>query len=174
MLLSTEIFDTVVATLNPTRAAAHSAVSGQRRSPRVPVANRLTILPFASGAEGLAGFDFPLDESGALQIPLADPVSVPVRDLSRGGLRFMTPRRLSLDTPFVLLLPSGARSQAGASASPVAIECTVTYWQPIQAGLFAIGAQFLRELKPFRVPTTPITILLPGFGNPAADLRKAI
>jgi hypothetical protein len=132
----------------------------------------MTVVPFATGAESLAGLDFPVDRTGTLRIPLADPVSVPIRDISRGGVRFMTPRRLALDTPFVLLLPSGYENQPGVTQAPTALECTVTYWQPIQRDLFAIGAQFIRELKPFRAPTTPVTILLPGFGAPC-DLRVA-
>ena len=174
MLLPTEMFDQIVTTLNPARSAVPVAGGGQRRSARTPLSTRLTIVPFATGAEGLAGFDFPIDRSGSLQIPLADPVSVPVRDLSRGGMRFMTPRRLALDTPFVLLLPASDTARVGIAAAPIAIECTVTYWQPVQRDLFAIGAQFLRELKPFRIPTTPTTILLPGFGAMPTDLRAAV
>lgn len=176
MLLSAEMFDRVVTVLNPERSAVPMAGGGQRKSPRVPITTRLTLVPFATGAEGLAGYDFPLDRSGSLQIPLADPVSVPIRDLSRGGLRFMTPRRLALDTPFVLLLPAFTPGSlpAGVSAPPLAIECTVSYWQPIQRDLFAIGAQFLRELKSFRAPATPPTILLPGFGSMPAELRTAV
>ncbi|MGH2549479.1 MAG: hypothetical protein ACRDHN_08820 [Thermomicrobiales bacterium] len=174
MLLSTEMFEQVVATLNPARSAVPVAGGGQRRSARIPIATRLTLVPFATGAEGLAGFDFPMDRTGSLRIPLADPVSVPIRDLSRGGIRFMTPRRLALDTPFVLLLPASVASLPEVASSPIAIECTVTYWQPVQRDLFAIGAQFLRELKPFRVPTTPTTILLPGFGALSTELRAAI
>lgn len=172
MLLSSEMFDRVVTSLHPGRSGTSAAGGGQRQTPRIPVTTRLTIVPFATGAESLAGFDFPIDRTGSLRIPLADPVSVPVRDLSRGGIRFMTPRRLSLDTPFVLLLPSGYESHSTLASSPTALECTISYWQPIQRDLFAIGAQFIRELKPFRVPTTPVTILLPGFGMPN-DLRVA-
>ena len=177
MLLSTEMFDQVIATLNPARATMPVAAGGQRRSVRVPVTTRLTMVPFATGAEGLAGFEFPVDRTGSLRIPLADPVSVPVRDLSRGGVRFMTPRRLALDTPFVLLLPPNGLKMGGTgggTASPIAIECTVTYWQPIQRDLFAIGGQFIRELKPFRVPTATTTILLPGFGSVPTEMRSAV
>ncbi len=173
MLLSSEMFDRVIASVHPGRATASAGIGGgQRLSPRIPISTRLTLIPFATGAESLAGFDFPVDRTGTLRIPLADPVSVPVRDISRGGVRFMTPRRLALDTPFVLLLPSGYGDQPGVTQSPTALECTVTYWQPVQRDLFAIGAQFIRELKPFRVPATPVTILLPGFGAPG-DLRAA-
>ncbi|QOV87517.1 hypothetical protein [Humisphaera borealis] len=174
MLLPPELFDQVVSALSPARAAVPLTGGGQRQSARVPVATRLTIVPFATGAEGLAGFDFPLDRDGTLRIPLADPVSVPVRDLSRGGIRFMTPRRLALDTPFVVLLPPTTPSMPGVAARPLAIECTVTYWQPVQRDLFAIGAQFLRELKSFRAPATATTILLPGFGGLPATLRPAV
>lgn len=169
MLLSTELFDSFVTSLNPGPAAAPSPVDGggQRRSPRVPVSTRLTLVPFATGAEELAGFDFPIDRNGSLRIPLADPVSVPIRDLSRGGLRFMMPRRLALDTPFVLLLPTSSPELSAPPplAASLAIECTVTYWQPVRRDLFAIGAQFLRVLTPFHAPATQVSVLLPNFAE---------
>jgi len=172
MLLSSEQFDSILTTLRTGREnePAPADGGGLRKSPRVPVSTRLTLIPFASGAEDLAGFDFPLDKEGWLKIPLADPLSVPIRDISRGGLRFLSPRRLPLDTPFVLLMPP-AGSAAGATDTPaqhLAIECMVTYWQPLKRDLFAIGAQYIRALAPFRPIAAAPTILLPGFGQLAA------
>ena len=185
MLLAVELFETVVAALHPGRAAAAASTAvidgaegggGLRRGHRVPVTTRLTVIPFAPGAEGLGGYDFPRNPNGSLRMPLADPVSVPVRNLGRGGVRFLMARRLPLDTPFVLLLPPVPKSAgtlaAGqptggspAAARPLAVECTVTYWQPIQRDLFAIGAQFVRVLEAFAAPQQPPIIALPGFGD---------
>src|SRR5437879_162661 len=111
MLLSNELFEEVLGSITAMLASAPAVAvnvptgGGQRRDPRIAVNNRLTLFPFSPGAEGLAGYDFPRLSNGSLQLPLADPVSVPIRDLSRGGVRFLMPRRLPLDTPFVLLLP---------------------------------------------------------------------
>ena len=165
MLLANELFEEVLGTLTasagvPAAAAATTGPTGggKRREPRIPLNQRLTLFPFAPGAEGLAGYDFPRNAKGGLEIPLSDPLSVPVRDLSRGGLRFLMPRRLPLDTPFVLLLP---RVQMAGSPmgrpTPTAVECTVTYWQPIQRDLFGIGARFLRLLTGFARPLSTLT-----------------
>lgn len=162
MLLAADLFETVIRSLNPGRAVAVAGPTpasptapptgtgggGLRRGLRVPVATRLTVIPFAPGAEGLGGYDFPPGADGSPRMPLADSLSVPVRDLGRGGVRFLMPRRLPLDTPFVLLLPpagwTAARHTADAGpaddARPIAVECTVTYWQPLRRDLFAIGA----------------------------------
>ena len=182
MLLANELFEEVLGTLTAGVSAAATTVptgGGQRREPRIPLSQRLTLIPFAAGAEGLAGYDFPRTSRGELQIPLSDPLSVPVRDLSRGGLRFLMPRRLPLDTPFVLLLPRlpMAGSPVGRS-TPTAVECTVTYWQPIQRELFGIGARFLRLLPGF-VPSAikPGVVLgtMPsGTTKPAADVPARI
>ncbi|MDB5294727.1 MAG: hypothetical protein JWO31_710 [Phycisphaerales bacterium] len=174
MLLPAEQFDAVVAALYPGRTAAAVAGAGtdggQRRGPRIPVATRLTMIPFVPGAEGLGGYDFPPGPNGSPCLPLAEPVSVPVRDLSRGGLRFLMPRRLPLDTPFVLLMPAaGPVPATGVGPVPVAVECSVSYWQPVRRDLFAIGARFVRALPTFAAPRQPPTILLPGFGEVAGD-----
>jgi hypothetical protein len=196
MLLAAELFETIVASLNPGRAAAAATLAaapaasplsgiggGLRQGHRIPVATRLTVIPFAPGAEGFGGYDFPLAADGSPNIPLADPVSVPVRDLSRGGVRFLMPRRLPLDTPFVLLLPPvpkaahrAAAAHPAADARAMAVECSVIYWQPIQRDLFAVGAQFVRVLPQFAASGQPPAILLPGFGDLAADvaLRPAV
>lgn len=174
MLLATDQFDAIVAALHPASASIPADAingGGQRRSPRVPVLTRVTLVPFAAGAEGLAGYDFPIDRTGSLRMPLADPVSVPIRDLSSGGIRFMMPHRLALDSAFVLLLP-GVNSEPvlpqAAGQSLMAVECTVTYWQPIRRDLFAIGAQFLRTLAPFRASDKPATVLLPDLNDASA------
>jgi hypothetical protein len=191
MLLAADVFEGIAARLTadapgpvPIVAALAAAVSttggGQRRGPRTAVGGRLTVIPFAPGAEGLAGYDFPLGPDGSPQIPLAEPLSVPLRDLSRGGVRFMTSSRLPLDTPFVLLLPRppavpetgdfgiAAALVGGKSLPPFAVECAVTYWQPVRRDLFAVGARFRRELMGFGAPSRPAVVVLPGFADPAA------
>src|SRR5688572_32876256 len=121
MLLPAELFDEVLGCVTEGAGDAASGSSmglptggGQRRGPRVTIGGRFTLIPFAPGAEGLAGYDFPRNADGSPQLPLAGPLSVPVRDVSRGGLRFLMPRRLPLDTPFVLLLP---RKNAGENST---------------------------------------------------------
>ena len=201
MLLAAEMFDGIVARLSadaagvrsalppqmaaPTAAAVSITGGGLRRGPRVNVGGRLTVIPFAPGAEGLGGYDFPAGADGSPQVPLADPLSVPVRDLSRGGLRFLSGRRLALDTAFVLLLPRpavphgisdvgiAAALYAGKSRPPLALECTVTYWQPVRRELFAIGARFRRELPGFVAPTKPAAVVLPGYEEPAEGPTQA-
>lgn len=159
MLLEEPVFDQILQSLHATRellAVVGSAGGGHRRAPRFATNSRLTIFPFAPGSESLGGYDFPVDAAGKLQIPLGQPISVPVRDLSRGGLRFLMPRRVPLDTPFVLMLPNPLR------AEPIGVECSVTYWQPIERELFAIGAQFRRQLAAFVIPSTPPVEALPA------------
>jgi hypothetical protein len=176
MLLASELFDTILSTMSvrtgPGGLALPQTGGGQRRGPRVPVASRLTVVPFAPGAEGLLGFDFPRDADGLLKLPLGDPQSVPVRDLSRGGVRFLMPRRLPLETPFVLMLPRSSDP----SADPVAVESSVTYWQPINRDLFAIGAQFHRVLEGFAAPSVTPAVVLPQLDDPATlmALRPAV
>ena len=180
MLLPADMFEEMVSTLASratavaARAAAPSGaapVRQRRAMPRVPVASRLTLVPFAPGAERFGGYDFPRDRLGLLKMPLGETQSVPVRDLSRGGIRFLMPRRVPLDTPFVLLLPAVLES-----ASPVAVECSVTYWQPIQRELFAIGAQFNRILEGFATPAQSPTVVLPhlDIASGLLSLRAAV
>ncbi|HEX8914946.1 MAG TPA: PilZ domain-containing protein, partial [Humisphaera sp.] len=174
MLLAADQFDQVIASMSVRQDAVGAGLrtsGGQRRAPRIPVLSRLTVVPFAPGSEGLAGYEFPRDAAGKLRMPLGEPQSVPVRDLSRGGVRFLMPRRLPLETPFVLVLPR----PAGESA-PLAVEATVTYWQPIARDLFAIGAQFHRLLDGFAAPAATPTVVLPQLDDAAtvAALRPAV
>jgi hypothetical protein len=165
MLLEPEIFERILHladTDGVVLAPAGNAGGGHRRSPRFAINTRLTVIPFAPGSEGLGGYEFLRDRNGHLQLPLASPLLVPVRDLSRGGMRFLMPHRIPLDTPFVLQLPRPLEE-------PLSIEASVSYWQPLEKGLFAIGAQFRRELIGFVAPTAAPTIVLPDFAEqPAA------
>jgi hypothetical protein len=160
MLLAPELFDQILVSLDSDAALLAGATAGgggQRRAPRFATTARVTLIPFAPGTEGLGGYDFLRDADGRLQLPLGQPQRVPVRDLSRGGMRFLMPCRIPLDTPFVLLLP-----RTGFDTVPLALEASVTYWQPVQRDLFAIGAQFRRELQGFVAPSATPALVLPN------------
>jgi hypothetical protein len=86
MLLAANVFNAVIDGLE---SDARRGVRSPRRDPRVLLSTRVTILPCPQGVEQ----------------GLGAPLSVPVRDLSRGGLRFLLPRRLPLDTQFIAVLP---------------------------------------------------------------------
>ena len=154
MMLSANLFEGVLSALGAEWAAV-SPAGGDRRQPRVSAGGRVVIVPCPEGVE--AGHKPPL--------------SVPVRDLSRGGVRFLMPRRLPLDTQFVLLLPRAVEAPVVAKsggtptpAAPLAVECTVIYWQPLARELFAIGGQFTRVLSgaEFRAPAQAPRVVLPG------------
>src|SRR4051812_19937426 len=131
MLLEPEIFDQILEMVDTDHVRpipAGNAGGGHRQSPRFTTTTRLTVIPFAPGSEGLGGYDFLRHRTAPLHLPLAPPLLVPVRDLSRGGVRFLMPGRLPLDTPFVLQLPRSRQN-------PVSVEASVTYWQPIEKNL---------------------------------------
>jgi len=124
MDLTSELFRQIVEspeTEASSRAGAEVSRVEQRRTPRTRLDVEATLLPF-SDRVGLK------------------PVSVLVRDLSRGGLRFLHDQPLPLGEAFGLLLPD-------ASGRPIVILCTVTYWQPLSPELFAIGARFCQVLR---------------------------
>ena len=169
-MLSANLFEGVVSAMGAEWAAVTPS-GGDRREPRVSAGGRVVIVPCPEGVD--AGHKPPL--------------SVPVRDLSRGGVRFLMPRRLPLDTQFVLLLPRIAEAPpakapaAGApapkktlAATPLAVECTVIYWQPLARELFAIGGQFTRVLSgaEFQAPAHAPRVVLPGHaaGDPGAEV----
>ena len=171
MMLSENLFEGVLTALGAEWAAV-SPPGGGRREPRVSAGGRVVIVPCPEGVD-------------AGQKP---PLSVPMRDLSRGGVRFLMPRRLPLDTQFVLLLPRSAEAphakgptavaaaKKTASAAPLAVECTVIYWQPLARELFAIGGQFTRVLSggEFQAPTHAPRVVLPGHAadDPGAEAVK--
>jgi hypothetical protein len=103
MLLAANVFNAVIDGLeSDARRGARSA----RRDPRVLLSTRLNILPCPQGVEH----------------GLGAPLSVPVRDLSRGGLRFLLPRRLPLDTQFIAMLPGAGHLAHVSAAEPAASE----------------------------------------------------
>jgi hypothetical protein len=172
MMLSENLFDGVLTALGAEWSAVPPS-GGGRREPRVSAGGRVIIVPCPEGVD-------------AGQKP---PLSVPMRDLSRGGVRFLMPRRLPLDTQFVLLLPKSPEappvkgpSPAGVTkkttpVAPLAVECTVIYWQPLARELFAIGGQFTRVLSSgeFQAPAHTPRLVLPGHaaGDPGAEAVEA-
>lgn len=122
MQLTAERFREIVGA--PEEGAAGASRDGRekRRAPRSALEVSATLMPFS---ERFAG----------------ENVEAPVRDLSRGGFGFFHDRRLPLGEQFALLLPDAA------GGHPVAILCTVTYWQPLAEGFYAVGAQFCRVLR---------------------------
>jgi hypothetical protein len=117
MLLAPKVFNAVIDGLE---SDARRGLRSARRDPRVLLSTRLSILPCPQG----------------LEHGLGAPLSVPVRDLSRGGLRFLLPRRLPLDTQFVAILPGAghlahisAATEPGPSESPLPVN-PVEWLQP--------------------------------------------
>ena len=181
MLLDANVFKGIVHSME---SESRRGTRGQRREPRVLLCTRMTILPCPNGIEAGVGV----------------PLSVPVRDLSRGGLRFLLPRRLPLDTQFVVLLPNleevldkavvdateldavtaavtvGAQPQSSPHPEhPLAMLCSVAYWQPLAKDVFAIGGQFMQPVATLKVPTIAPRIVLPGAaeGDGAAEKQPS-
>ena len=160
MLLAANEFNTAIDALEV--EAQRSSSRPARREPRVQLSTRIIILPCPQGVENGIGA----------------PLSVPVRDLSRGGLRFLLPRRLPLDTQFIVVLPAGGTidqpvcvdpAAIRASIAPMKVLCGVAYWQPIAKDLYAIGGQFQREVQGITMPDGEPRIVLPGEADGDAD-----
>ena len=168
MLLTADLYDGMLDALGAGPAMAAGG-GGQRRGPRASLDARLTIIPCPEGADG----------------PHWPPLAVPVRDLSRGGLRFLLPRRLPLDTRFIVLLPrqekvadwrsdgvmecapdgdaaSSTPSLRHSTTPPLPVECVVAWWQPLARDLFALGGQFVRVASGVAAPAVAPRVVLPG------------
>src|SRR2546428_556530 len=98
-------------------SAAAAADRERRREPRVGVRSKVILIPLIDG-HGLG----------------PKPVTVPLRDISAGGIGFFHSEKVGLDAQFVALLPHGIDS--------VAVLCQVAYYQPLGERLFAVGARF--------------------------------
>ena len=162
MLLSADAFNEVVESLGANPALAGSWAGDQRREPRVVLDRRVTLVPYDESMDGSYGA----------------PLSAPLRDLSRGGFRLLLPYRMPLDTPFVALLPrrpgyDGSGEPRG-GARPLAVQCVVTYWQPIARDLFAVGGQFLKVLTGTDLPNGSPEVLLPDFTGGKAGVAELL
>jgi hypothetical protein len=124
MELTADMFKEMVGPL-----AGDAACAGDRRGPRTPTQASVTLLPFSDA--------FSLHA-----------IRVPVRNVSRGGFRFLYDRPVALGESFAVVLPE-------TSAPPMVILCTVAHWEPLAADLYAIGARFAQVL---RQPRTPIEL----------------
>ncbi len=128
MQLSDGLLEHIVASLDarasagptPVAVEAGQVTESRRREPRVGVAARITLIPITES------------------LPAA-PFTVPLRDLSAGGLGFLHTDRLGLDEQFVALLPDGRDAMA--------VLCRVAYYQPLGERLYAVGATFVRVLR---------------------------
>lgn len=117
----------------------------QRRTPRTRIDVLATLLPFS---DRFASHGF----------------TVPIRDVSRGGFRFLHDRPVPLGEHFGLLLPA-------ASGRPIVVLCTIAYWQPLDRGLYAVGARFCRVL---RTTETGLQLMLePVISSEPDESRKA-
>ena len=122
MTLSARQFSKLMRDLNR-EEEAQDVVPGHnnRRSPRIALQNRATIIPHLEGT-------------------MKQAVGVEVRDFSARGIRFLHSARLPRGTQFILALPQ----QAG---DPVQILCTVAHCRVTSEGPFSVGAEFTCVLK---------------------------
>ena len=154
MRLSDGLLEHIVASLDA-RATADAADAGpaagepgpatesRRREQRVGVAARITLIPVTE------------------TLPAA-PFTVPLRDLSAGGLGFLHTERIGLDEQFVALLPDGRDSMA--------VLCRVAYYQPLAERLYAVGATFVRVLR--QSAAADEAAALPISARQPADARR--
>jgi hypothetical protein len=119
MQITAESFQQMVGEL--TSLAPGPSAEDRRRSRRTALDLSATLMPFS---EQIA----------------KENLEVPIRDLSRGGFAFLHDRRLPLGEQFALLLHES-------SGKPLAILCTIAWWQPLDDGFYAIGAKFCRLLR---------------------------
>lgn len=121
MQLSNALFEQIVATLNAPPSAMPEAPAGEgqrRREQRVGVRAEVTVIPLTDTAA---------------------PFSVPVRDVSPGGIGFYHSAPIALDEQFVVMLPQ--------ENDVLAVLCQVAHYQPLAARVFAVGARFVRVLR---------------------------
>ena len=119
MQLTSELFAQLLRTGNSGPEAA--LANDRRRTPRTPLELDAMLMPFSDRFA-------------------AENIEVPVRDISRGGFSFIHDGHLPLGEQFALLLPE-------TSGRPLAVLCTIAWWQPLESGLNAIGATFSRVLR---------------------------
>jgi hypothetical protein len=121
MQLSAKQFAQILQQLDSLNGEAPPAGSDKRRSARVALKQRATIVPYISGAPGQG-------------------VGVEVCDFSPRGLRFLHSAAVKRGEQFVLQLPQQ-------SGEPVSILCTVVHCKTTSQGPFSIGAEFTCALR---------------------------
>jgi hypothetical protein len=107
------------ATVGASKAAG--GVGVRRRSPRITVEARATIIPCSPASDRRQ-------------------VVVSVRDVSADGIGLLYHQPMANGQQFILVLPSAA------GAGTKAILCTAAWWQPMGEQSFAVGARFGREI----------------------------
>ena len=125
--LAAPLFEQIVSAFDapiPPAGATGATGTQRRREPRVGISARVTLIPL-TGDDTLA----------------PGPITVPLRNLSAGGIGFLHGDKVRLDEQFVVLLPHGGTRDS------VAVLCQVAYYQPLADRLFAVGARFVRVLK---------------------------
>jgi hypothetical protein len=121
MHLSTKQFSEILSGLGNDVRDPSFAGSDKRRAHRVPVNNRVTIIPDITGENPQA-------------------VGVELRDISPRGIGFLHSRALPSGGQFVLELPQTA-------GEPVRMLCSVVHSKPTNEGPFAVGAEFTCVLQ---------------------------
>jgi hypothetical protein len=114
MDLSPELYEQITGSINVVSQDAPR--EADRRSPRVRLSSHLSVSMWSDPAS---------------------PLSVRVRDLSKGGIGLFHSQRVGLDEQIVIRFPLKDNQT-------VAVLGTVVYWEPLAEKLFGIGVQFDR------------------------------
>ena len=129
MNLSTQEFAKIVRELSGDEPRMAFPGKNNRRSARVELKHRATIIPQVDGVPG-------------------EGEGVEVRDFSPRGIRFLYSARLPRGDQFVLALPQH-------TGDPVEILCTVVHCRVTAEGPFSIGAEFTCALRKPQAPRPP-------------------
>jgi hypothetical protein len=121
MELTADMFRKIVETSEPGMVLGGRNDREQRKTPRTRLAVHAALMPFS--------------DRFALET-----IVTPVRDVSRGGFKFLHDHQVPLGEQFAMVLSESA-------GRPIVILCTVAYYQPLAEDLFAIGARFCRVLS---------------------------
>jgi hypothetical protein len=114
MDLTPELYQEITETINVVSQDAPRVAD--RRAPRLRLSSHLSVVLWSD--------------------PSA-PLSVRIRDLSRGGLGLFHSERIGLDEQIVIRFPLK-------DDRTVAVLGTVVYWEPLAENLYGIGVQFDR------------------------------
>jgi hypothetical protein len=131
MHLSAKQFAEILSGLDKDGRDASFGGCDKRRAPRVPLNNRVTIVP-------------------DLQGETCDAVGVELRDVSQRGIRFLHSRTLPAGGQFVLELPQP-------TGDPVRILCRIVHARATPEGPVSIGAEFTCVLRPGKQPKPAVS-----------------